>query len=86
MNIAIMMALVVKIMMNRHSGRCSILIIMRIDDNGSSGNVISTIMTSMSTREYFGIYDLNVSKSESDTQGVARLNVISSLILVTPLG
>ena len=42
-------------------------------------------MTSMSTREYFGIYDLNVSKSESDTQGVARLNVISSLILVTPL-
>ena len=81
-----MMALVVKIMMNRHSGRCSILIIMRIDDNGSSGNVMSTIMTLMSTREYFGIYDLNVSKSESDTQGVARLNVISSLILVTPLG
>ena len=30
-------------------------------------------------------YDLNVSESASDTQGVARLNVISSLILVTPL-
>ena len=81
-----MMALVVKIMMNRHSGRCSMLVIITISDNGNYKNVISTIRTSMSTREYFGIYDLNVSKSESDTQGVARLNVISSLILVTPLG
>ena len=80
------MALVVKIMMNRHSGRCSTLIIMTIDDNGNYENVISTIMTSMSTREYFGIYDLSVSGSASNTQGVARLNVISSLILVTPLG
>ena len=44
-------------------------------------------MTSRSTREYFDIhiYDLNVNKSASDTQGVIRLNVISSLILVTPL-